>query len=1036
MDAIFLKLLNMSINASWFVLAVVILRFLLKKAPKKLRVILWSLVGIRLVCPFSIESIFSFLPSSETIPENITMTPTPEIHSGIPALNTMINPILTETFAPNPGDSANPLQIITFIAAAVWIIGMLIMLIYTLVSYILIRKKTNEAIKLNDDIFVGDRIATPFILGVIKPKIYLPSQMNEGDREFVIAHEKAHIKRKDHLWKPLGFLLLTVYWFNPVLWLAYILLCRDIELACDEKVINNMGAEIKKPYAEALINCSVPRKLITACPVAFGETGVKGRIKSVLSYKKPAFWVIVLAVLASVAVAVGFMTDPKGDETYIFGKTYGGELVYEMASISHTSIYMGYCDISDDGRLSLAVIDHIVGYGKLKESDFDKAEFLSLLPDNDDGIFTFGDIVKAYEVSIPVASGNEQRLVIFITDDNRIYRANIAEGHIIAAFRLYETELFGDVEEPSLHREELEAILEHNKDNYYIAKNRKNFGDNTMTLSVVSYDGGHTIINAENGTRTIYTTMLYEEYVRDSQWNVNNVASQSSPVKLVFKEQKEGQYKLIKYVQPNPEMKGMPDDFIENLFNRPTGAEYDEAAIMKKLRMDCHDKATGYFGLFSSYSSDADYALYGHSDQNILIHRGNAFGSYYDPYVLGESVRLRHSGINMSGSIDPNDVPIYDYNLTFNEALSGNGALEKLKELCTNFDEDKHMLKDNDLYLINISVSYNSESDIKDYLPVAAFPAAVNNNGELINAECRFNLKSYTNETENGKASNWYPILVPKGQDFKAAFVIGSIFEAPGPTEMVYYDITTNERKPVISESSLNLYQDKITFDIDNDNVKENCYITAGPTSGIFTFCLVAFHNGQLEYFNIFAPDEDQSLSFKINEYTDKLQIIGDPQSETAASYVYTYHISINHSDVDGDNIMLNGLKYWGEQGIESPWADFTRGLQQMEYIDELRGRYPFYFDLPTDDGLALYVWQMSENNYQCALVSGKDADLPDKVIYGNESVSAHIMKYILESYDLPDEEIVIKPAAAAHSDYYYVIDSEYQQRINALFGR
>ncbi len=1036
MQAFFLKLLNMSINASWLVFAVVLLRFLLKKVPKNFRVILWSLVGIRLVCPFSFESVLSLIPSKETVPQNIIMSPAPEIHTGFPSMNTAINPIISESLAPNPGDSVNPLQVITFIAAIVWVIGILAMLIYTLVSYLLIRKKTNETILLKDNIYIGDRIATPFILGVIKPKIYLPSNINEADTDYVIAHEKAHIKRRDYLWKPLGFLLLTVYWFNPILWLAYVLLCRDIELACDEKVISNMGAEIKKPYAEALINCSVPRRLITACPVAFGETGVKGRIKSVLSYKKPALWLIIIAVLLSIAAAVGFMTDPKDDATYIFGKTYGGELVYEMSSLSHTNIYMGYCDISDEGNLSLAVIDHIVGYGKLKESDFDKAEFLRLLPDNDDGIFNFNEIVKAYEIAIPVASGNDQQLIIFITDDGRIYRVNVAEGHTVAVFRLYETELFENVEEPSLQREELEAILEHNKDNYYIAKNRKNWDDDTMTLAVVSAYPGHEIINDDNNTRTIYSTMLYEEYVRDSQWNVLNVASQASPVKLVFKKQKDGQYKLIKYVQPNPEMKGMPDDFNENLFNRPIGSEYDEAAIMKKLRMDCHDKATGYFGLFSSYSSDENYALYGYSDQNILIHRGTAFGSYYDPYVLGERVRLRHSDINTSGSIDPNDVPIYDYNLTFQQALSGNDALKKLKELCTNFDEEKHMLRNNDLYLINIGISYNSESDIKDYLPVAAFPAAVNNKGELINAESRFNLKAYTNETKNGKASNWYTLLVPKGQDFKATFVIGSIHEAPGPTEKVYYDITTSERKQVISESSLNLYQDKIAYDIDNDNVVENCYITAGPTSGLFTFCLAVFHEGQLEYFNVFAPDECQDLSFQINEYTDKLQIIGVPQSEIATSYTYTYHISINHLNVYGDNIGLHGLKYWGEQGIESPWADFTRELQQMEYIDELRGRYPFYFDLPTEDGLAVYVWQMSESNYQCALVSGKDADLPDKIIYNNESVSVHIMKYILESYDLPEEEITIKPTACAYSSYYYVIDGDYQKRINALFGR
>ncbi len=1036
MEAVFLKLLNMSINASWLVIAIVLLRFILKKAPKNIRVILWSLVGIRLVCPFSFESVLSLIPSKETVPQNIMMSPSPEIQTGFPSMNTAINPIVSESLAPNPGDSVNPLQVITFIAAVLWLVGIAAMLIYTLVSYLLIRKKTNEAILLKENIYIGDRIATPFIIGVIKPKIYLPSGMNEADTAYVIAHEKAHIKRRDHLWKPLGFLLLTVYWFNPVLWLAYVLLCRDIELACDEKVISNMGTENKKPYAEALINCSVPRRLITACPVAFGETGVKGRIKSVLSYKKPALWLIIIAVLLSIAAAVGFMTDPEGDVTDIYDKTYGGELVYEMASISHTSIYMGYCDISDDGRLSVAIVDHIVDYGKLKESDFDKAEFLRLLPDNDDGIFTFGDIVKAYEVAIPVASGNDQRLVIFVTDDNRIYRANIAEGHIVAAFRLYETELFEDAEEPSLHREELEAILEHNKDNYYIAENRKNWGDNTMTLSVVSSEAGHTIVDADKGTRTIYTTMLYEEYVRDSQWNVLNVASQASPVKLVFKEQKEGQYKLIKYVQPNPEMKGMPDDFVENLFNRPIGSEYDEAAIMKKLRMDCHDKATEYFGLFSSYSSDENYALYGYSDQNILIHRGTAFGSYYDPYVLGESVRLRHSDINMSGSIDPNDVPIYDYNLTFKQALSGDDALKKLKELCTNFDEDKHMLRDNDLYLINIGISYNSESDIKDYLPVAAFLAAVNNNGELVNAESRFNLKSYTNITKNGKASNWYPLLVPNGQDFKAAFVIGNTFEAPGPTEKVYFDITTSERKPVISESSLNLYQDKIAFDIDNDNVVENCYITAGPTSGLFTFCFVAFHNGQLEYFNIFAPQEWLDLSFQVNVYTNKLQIVGLPQTENLTSFVYTYDISITRSEVDGDNISLNNVKYWGEQGIESPWADFTQELQQMEYIDELRGRYPFYFDLPTEDGLAVYVWQMSESNYQCTLVNDKSIEHPMKIVLNFESVSVDIMKHILESYNLSEEDTIIKPYQNPASSYIYDIDDDYQERINALFGR
>lgn len=1037
MEEIFLKLLNMSINASWLVLVIVLLRFILKKAPKNIRVILWSLVGIRLVCPFSFESVLSLIPSKQTIPDNIMMSLAPEIHTGFPSMNTTINPIISESLAPNSGDSVNPLQVVAFIAAVLWIIGMLAMLIYTLVSYLLIRKKTDETLLLKDNIYVGDRIATPFIFGVIKPKIYLPSGMNEADTEFVIAHEKAHIKRRDYLWKPLGFLLLTVYWFNPVMWLAYVLLCRDIELACDEKVISNMGTQIKKPYAEALINCSVPRKLITACPVAFGETGVKGRIKSVLSYKKPALWVIIIAVLASIAVAVGFMTDPKDNDFNILGKSFKGELIYTSINFSGGgTIDMGICDISAEGELEVKQNDHIIKYGMLSDITFTNDMLLNGIEAEEKDSINIGEIIRAYELKTKDSTGYDLSFIFFSTDSEEIYRASIDDkGTVTSLFRLYEADVFEkqfDAGLDNLENAVSDVILKQNKDSFYLGT-LDSVSDGMKTAAVESHDIVHYIKSDMDNTWTVYAQMLYEEYIRYPAGNVVQVSAQASPVKIVFKITKDGQYKLKKYVQPNPEPHGMPDDFMEYIYNVPG---YDDAATMKKLRADCHDKATSYFGLFSSYSSDVDYALYGYSEQNILIHRGTAFGSYHEPYVLGESVRLRHSEINMSGSIDPEDVDICDYNLTFNEALSGDDALKKLKELCTNFDEEKHMLEDNDLYMLDISISYNDESDIKVHLPISAFPAAVNADGELISTECRFNLKSYSSETKNGIASNWYSLLVPKGEDFKAVYVIGSIYEAPGPTEKVYYDITTRERKPGIPESSLALYQDKIAFDIDNDNVVENCYITAGPTSGIFTFCLAAFHNGQLEYFNIFAPEECLDLSFQINEYTDKLQVIGAPQSEIMMSFAYTYDVSVTHSEVDGDNIRLTNLKYWGEQGIESPWADFTRELQQMEYIDELCSRYPFYFNLPTDKGLVVYVWQMSEGNYQCTLVNDKSIEHPMKIILNYEGIGIKQMKAILENYKLPDEDVVIKPYINPASSYAYNIDDAYQERINALFDR
>lgn len=289
MEAVFLKLLNMSITASYLVLAVVLARLLLKKAPKFITVILWGLVAVRLICPFSIDSVLSLIPSAETVPVDIMYSSEPQIHSGISQVNTVVNNVVLPAITSDEAYSANPMQVAIFAASIVWIIGIAVMLLYALVSYVRIRFKVREAVKRDSNIYECDRIDTPFILGIIKPRIYLPSAMNKCDREYVIAHESAHIKRRDHLWKPLGFLLLTVYWFNPVLWVAYILLCRDIELACDEKVIKEMGEQSKKPYSDALINCSVPRKTVAACPLAFGETGIKGRIKSVLNYKKPAF---------------------------------------------------------------------------------------------------------------------------------------------------------------------------------------------------------------------------------------------------------------------------------------------------------------------------------------------------------------------------------------------------------------------------------------------------------------------------------------------------------------------------------------------------------------------------------------------------------------------------------------------------------------------------------------------------------------------------------------------------------------------------
>ena len=312
MSGIFLKLLNLSISASWLVLVVLALRLVLKRAPKWVDVLLWGMVALRLMLPFSIESALSLIPSAETLsPEVVRFDPAPTITSGVTIIDNAVNPSLSESFAAAPLASVNPLYVWTYLAGWVWLIGLAAMLLYALASYLRLRRRVSASIPLRENIYVCDEVPSPFILGIVRPRIYLPSALDEAQRGSVLSHERAHLARRDHWWKPLGFALLAVYWFNPLLWLAYTLLCRDIELACDERVLRGMDAGQVKDYSSALLACSVPRRMIAACPLAFGEVGVGARVKNALRYKKPAFWVVAASVAVCVVVAVCFLTNPE-----------------------------------------------------------------------------------------------------------------------------------------------------------------------------------------------------------------------------------------------------------------------------------------------------------------------------------------------------------------------------------------------------------------------------------------------------------------------------------------------------------------------------------------------------------------------------------------------------------------------------------------------------------------------------------------------------------------------------------------------------
>lgn len=312
MAAVFLKLLNLSISASWLVLAVLVLRLGSKRSPKWMNVLLWGIVALRLVLPFSIESALSLIPSAETVsPAAVQFAPAPTITSGVSVIDSAVNPSLSEHFAAVPGMSVNPLYVWTEIAGWVWLIGLGAMLLYMLVSYLRLRRRVSVSLPIQENIYLCDAISSPFILGIVEPRIYLPSGLDEVQRQNVLAHERAHLARYDHWWKPLGFALLAVYWFNPLLWLAYALLCRDIELACDERVIRTMDESAVKTYSTVLLACSMPHKAVISCPLAFGEVGVKERVRNALHYKKPAFWVVAASAIVCIAVAVCFLTNPE-----------------------------------------------------------------------------------------------------------------------------------------------------------------------------------------------------------------------------------------------------------------------------------------------------------------------------------------------------------------------------------------------------------------------------------------------------------------------------------------------------------------------------------------------------------------------------------------------------------------------------------------------------------------------------------------------------------------------------------------------------
>ena len=330
-DRIFSALLNRAVAATLLILAVCVYRALSPKAPKWTRLFLWALAGLRLCLPFSIRSAWSLVPSEKILDyETAQYAAKPEITSGIAALNRAVNPACGESFAATPAASVNPLQVWMHLAGLVWAIGVLALLLAALVSVRRIRRRVRASIGLQKGVRLCDAIDTPFLLGLFRPTVYLPSQLSQQERDVVLAHEAAHKTHGDCVWKGLGYGILCVYWFYPPVWLGYALFCRDLELACDERAVKRLSLEEKKRYASVLLSCSVPRGSFPVCPLAFGEVGVKERVKRVLD-KKPAKALIALALAVCLVIGVCFLT-AKQDEQ-IYGLSAGSYVMDEADAV-------------------------------------------------------------------------------------------------------------------------------------------------------------------------------------------------------------------------------------------------------------------------------------------------------------------------------------------------------------------------------------------------------------------------------------------------------------------------------------------------------------------------------------------------------------------------------------------------------------------------------------------------------------------------------------------------------------------------------
>lgn len=635
MSSLFLKIVNMSIAASWLILAVVLLRVVLKKAPKWVNVLLWGIVAFRLICSFSFESALSLIPSAETISPEIMMDWTPEISTGVSSIDKVVNPIITDTFAPEPIASANPLQLLIPVLAIIWAIGIIVMLVYAAVSYFRLQKKVGASLSVRDNIWICDDIQTPFILGCFKPSIYIPSGTDEAQLPYIIAHENAHLKRCDHWWKPLGYLVLAIHWFNPFVWIAYILLCRDIELACDEKVIRELNQSESIAYSEALLSCSVNRRTVMVCPLAFGEVGVKERVKNVLNYKKPAFWIVAIAVVASIVLGVCFLTNPSSFPVKLDSVQISKASTMDFRTNSGPTTF----------QLSAAEIDELssrikdLKIGQKDQSLQGLTPFYSLYMDtkeNDRITFSGFD-----------SNGNQAAILY----ENVYYRITDSDFSSYLQYICAGENRTEAINETNVDTAIHNAIMEHNKDRYY----KGAFACESHT--VLATEAGGAANSEEIETLTVYALTLYEEY-NLSEEGIQSVSGGCGPVALTFNVTENG-YELSEYWEPGDGSqysddirKKFPENILDEVWNSQdyvdamTAENEQKALEFSAQKGDFKELVNGLLTTICSRpttsSNPGDYIQANRTEYDELLSYGESTLKFcFTEFLAGDQTDLR-----------------------------------------------------------------------------------------------------------------------------------------------------------------------------------------------------------------------------------------------------------------------------------------------------------------------------------------------------------------------------------------------------------